>query len=71
MPASSHSASSGEVRFNRLRLGVILLGALAILAFAGSSAYDVWRSYRNSLVATDREIGNVPPYFTRTGWGPE
>ena len=60
---------SGEVRFNRLRLGVILLGALAILAFAGSSAYDVWRSYHNSLVAADREIGNVANALAeQTAW---
>ena len=59
MTASSNSVSPGSNRFERLRLGAILLGALVILAFAGSSVYDAWRSYGNSLVATDREIGNV------------
>lgn len=59
MPPPSDSVSPGSIRFQRLRLGVILLGALVIFAFAGSSAYDAWRSYGNSLVVTDREIGNV------------
>jgi PAS domain S-box-containing protein len=34
------------------------LGTLVILAFAGSSAYDAWRSYRYSVNAAEREIGN-------------
>lgn len=59
MASSSNSVSPGSSRFQRLRLGALLLGALVILAFAGSSVYDAWRSYRSSLVATDREIGNV------------
>ena len=36
-----------------------MLGVLVILAFALSSAYDAWRSYRNTLTATDREISNM------------
>ena len=47
-----------SVRFNRLRLGIVVLGVLVILAFAGSSAYDAWRSYRYSIKAAEREIGN-------------
>lgn len=38
---------------------MVVLGALVILAFAGSSAYDAWRSYRYALVAIDREIQNI------------
>jgi signal transduction histidine kinase/CheY-like chemotaxis protein len=65
-PASHHT---GSFRFQRLRSGVIALGVLILLAFAGSSASDAWRSYRNSLVATDREIGNVAQALAeQTAW---
>jgi PAS domain S-box-containing protein len=64
--ASPHSRS---IRFKRLRLGAIVLGVLVILAFAGSSAYDSWRAYRNALVATDRELGNVAKALAeQTAW---
>src|SRR2546427_2771315 len=64
--ASPHTRST---RFRRLRLGVIVLGVLVILAFAGSSAYDAWRAYHNSLVATDRELGNVANALAeQTAW---
>jgi len=59
----------GTTRFKRLRLGVIVFGALVILAFAGSSAYDAASSYRHTLVATDREIGNVASALAeQTSW---
>jgi PAS domain S-box-containing protein len=58
-PDDSASAPSRAVRFKRVRLGVIVLGVLVILAFACSSAYDALRAYRNSVVATERELGNV------------
>jgi PAS domain S-box-containing protein len=51
----SHTTS---MRFQRLRLGVVILGVLVILAFAASSAYDGWRAYQNALIATGREIDN-------------
>jgi PAS domain S-box-containing protein len=58
-----------STRFKRLRLGVAALGVLVILAFTGSSAYDAWRSYRHSLVATNREIGNVANALAeQTAW---
>jgi PAS domain S-box-containing protein len=47
------------MRFRRLQLGVIAVGTLVMLAFAGSSAQDAWRSYQATLTATDRELGNV------------
>jgi signal transduction histidine kinase len=57
------------MRFKRLRLGVVALAVLVILAFAGSSAYDAWRSYQHSLAATDREIGNVANALAeQTAW---
>ena len=71
MSSSSNAASlhSGSIRFKRLRIGVVILGVLVILAFGGSSAYDAWRAYHNSLVATDREIYNVANALAeQTAW---
>jgi PAS domain S-box-containing protein len=50
---------SGLLRVKRFRLRIVVLGALIVLAFAGSSAYDAWRAYNNALAATNREITNV------------
>jgi PAS domain S-box-containing protein len=71
MPALSnltpHYAASS--RFQRLRLGVVVLGVLVILAFAASSAYDGWRAYRNALSATEREIVNESKTLAeQTAW---
>jgi PAS domain S-box-containing protein len=58
-----------SIRFNRLLLGIVVLGVLIILAFAGSSAYDAWRSYGYSIRATQREIGNVANALAeQTAW---
>jgi PAS domain S-box-containing protein len=60
---------SRALRFRQLRLGAIVLGVLVILAFAGASAYDAWRAYRNSLIATNRELGNVAAALAeQTAW---
>ena len=68
-PDESASAPSRAVRFKRVRLGVIVLGVLVILAFACSSAYDALRAYRNSVVATERELGNVARALAeQTAW---
>jgi hypothetical protein len=46
-----------------------VLGVLVILAFASSSAYDAWRAYDNSLIATDRELHNVANALAeQTAW---
>jgi PAS domain S-box-containing protein len=50
---------TAPLRFNRFRLRIVILGVLIVLAFAGSSAYDAWRAYNNTLAATNREITNV------------
>ena len=50
---------SAPLRFKRFRLRIVILGVLIVLAFAGSSAYDAWRAYNNTLAATNREITNV------------
>src|SRR5277367_1905346 len=69
-PASDHvPADTGSIRFSRLRLGVVVLGVLVILAFAGSSAYDAWSSYRRTLTATNRELGNIANALAeQTAW---
>jgi PAS domain S-box-containing protein len=62
-------SATGSIRFKRLRLGVVILGALVILAFAVSSAYDAWRSYRYARIATDREITNTAKAIAeQTAW---
>ena len=57
-PEASAGGPDASIRFNRLRLGIVVLGVLVILAFSGSSAYDAWRSYSYSITAAEREIGN-------------
>jgi len=62
-------STTGSLRFNRLRLGVVVLGTLVILAFALSSAYDAWRSYRYALTATNRELTNTANALAeQTAW---
>src|SRR5712675_356201 len=71
MSESSDSIAKGigSNRFKRLRLRIVVLGVLVILAFAGSSAYDAWRSYDNALAATHREIDNVATALAeQTAW---
>src|SRR5580692_9089331 len=68
-PSESTAKAAGANRFRRLRLRIVVLGMLVILAFAGSSAYDAWRSYGNALAATNREIGNVATALAeQTAW---
>jgi PAS domain S-box-containing protein len=60
---------AGPVRFQRLRRRIVLLGVLIVMAFAGSSAYDGWRSYHSTLMATHREINNVATALAeQTAW---
>ncbi len=60
------------IRFQRLQIGVALLGMVVIFAFAASSAYDAWRSYRYAVAGTGREIGNVANALAeQTAWSLE
>src|SRR5579863_778252 len=62
-------AQPAGLRFKRLRLRIVILGVLVVIAFAGSSAYDAWRSYRSTLAATHREITNVATALAeQTAW---
>src|SRR5246127_940522 len=68
-PDDASSPRDRTTRFRRLQLAAIVLGVLVILAFAGSSAYDAWRAYQNSLVATNRELNNVSKALgEQTAW---
>jgi PAS domain S-box-containing protein len=61
--------TTDPMRFKRLRLRVVLLGVLVVVAFAGASAYDAWRSYKSTLSATQREITNVAAALAeQTAW---
>src|ERR1700734_1308415 len=69
-PAGSPvSIDIGSIRLKRLRLGIVVIGALTILAFDGSAAYDAWRPYRYSVDATNREIASVANALSeQTAW---
>jgi PAS domain S-box-containing protein len=71
MPALSKLVPrlASSSRFQRLRLGVAVLGVLVILAFAASSGYDGWRAHENALSATEREIDNESKTLAeQTAW---
>ena len=53
------SLFADATRAARLRFWIVTVGVLVIAAFAGSSAYDVWRSYHHVISATQRELGNM------------
>ena len=52
-------------RAARLRAWIVILGVLVIAAFAGSSAFDSWRSYNNAVSANNRELGNLAKALAR------
>ena len=61
--------TADPMRFKRLRLRIVLLGVLVVVAFAGASAYDAWRSYESTISATHREITNVAAALAeQTAW---
>jgi PAS domain S-box-containing protein len=61
MPQSSAARSLLEdaTLAARLRLWIVVVGALVIAAFVGSSAYDSWGSYEHVIAATHRELENL------------
>ena len=68
-PTDSASSNAGALRFRRLRRRVLAFGVLVIVAFAGSSIYDIRLSYRHALSTTHREIGNVATALAgQTAW---
>src|ERR1700727_3648838 len=68
-PSGHVPADAGSARVKRLELGVVVFGVLVILAFAASSAYDAWSSYRYARAGTVREIGNTANALAeQTAW---
>jgi PAS domain S-box-containing protein len=68
-PGEAPAQSATSSRFRRLRRAVVVLGALVILAFAASSAYDGWHAYLEALGATEREIDNESKTLAeQTAW---
>jgi PAS domain S-box-containing protein len=65
MDARADPRAAGKVsrdnatRTARLQRWIVALGVIAIVAIAGSSAYDAWRSYRRAIADTNRELANV------------
>ncbi len=52
-----------------LRAGVLVLGVLVIMGFAGSTGYDAWRSYRREVKETDRQLENLSSALAeQTDW---
>ena len=47
------------IRAATLRRWIIVVGVVAMIAVAGSSAYDAWRSYGHATADTERELANV------------
>src|SRR5438128_7749086 len=57
--AASGSLPADATRAARLRFWLISIGVLVIAAFAGSSAYDSWRSFHQDISATHRELSST------------
>src|SRR5579864_792184 len=53
------SLLADATRAARLRFWIVIVGALAIAAFASTSAYDSWRSYNHVILSNERELGNL------------
>jgi PAS domain S-box-containing protein len=57
--SASASLLADATRAARLRLWIVIIGVVVMAAFAGSSAYDTWRSHSVVVSATNRELGNL------------
>jgi signal transduction histidine kinase/ActR/RegA family two-component response regulator len=61
------AADAGE--HARLRVVLVLLGAIVIAAFTASSAYDGWRAYQHVIISTNREVQNLASALAeQTAW---
>jgi PAS domain S-box-containing protein len=57
--AASESLFVDATRAARLRFWIVTLGVLVIVAFAGTTVYDAWRSYDYAISTNNRELGNL------------
>ncbi|MGZ5145579.1 MAG: ATP-binding protein [Burkholderiales bacterium] len=55
------------MRFTRLRRLITAVGVFVIIAFAASSACDAWRTYDQTVAATDRELSNLARALAEQG----
>jgi PAS domain S-box-containing protein len=46
-------------RAAHLRFWIVIIGVLVIAAFAGTTAYDLWRSYEYAVSTSNRELENL------------
>jgi PAS domain S-box-containing protein len=68
-PNEPGSQRTTSMRAARVQRRIIVLGVLVLIAFAGSSIYDSWRSYRRTIASTDRELNNVAGALAeQTAW---
>src|ERR1700686_3529919 len=66
-PSAPVSSSAGRARFTRLRRRIIAIGALVIASFVALAAYDTWRSHRQSVEETSRELGSLAKTLAERG----
>jgi len=57
--SAAPSLLADATRAARLRFWIVIVGVLVIVAFAGTSAYDSWRSYGHVIDANSRELSNL------------
>jgi signal transduction histidine kinase/CheY-like chemotaxis protein len=63
------SSDDASVRYTSVRRRVVALGLLVLVGFVGSSFYGLWRTYRQSVDAADRELGNLARALSeQTAW---
>jgi type II secretory pathway component PulL len=63
------SSDDASVQYTSVRRRVVALGILVLVGFLGSSLYGLWRTYRQSVDATDRELGNLARALSeQTAW---
>jgi signal transduction histidine kinase/ActR/RegA family two-component response regulator len=71
-PTTIASSNDASVRYTSVRRRVIALGILVLVGFAGSSFFGLWRAYRQSVDAVDRELGNLAHALSeQTAWTSE
>jgi signal transduction histidine kinase/ActR/RegA family two-component response regulator len=71
-PTTIASSNDASVRYTSIRRRVVALGLLVLVGFAGSSFLGLWRTYRQSVGAIDRELGNLARALSeQTAWTSE
>ncbi len=58
-PSIQTTLSADTTQAARLRRWVVIVGVVAMVANAGAAAFDAWRSYRQTIGDTRRELENA------------